>query len=149
MVRLVLERPCILVVQALLNVLATPLAFPPLGNADLRIVRADGTQVATVDATRKAGLRRIHVGHDCGERFEVVEGLVEFDRLALAATALRDHAGGHRRCAEHHHCANRPARDVPTAVRGGPAGAGAGGAAGIGNVRREVRDCMRDGQADR
>lgn len=62
----------------------------PLGNAGALlaptgtlIVRGEGTLVAAVDAAGKVSLRRVKVGRNLGERFEVLDGVAEGERLVL------------------------------------------------------------------
>ena len=45
--------------------------------------RAEGTQVAVVDAQGKVALRRVVVGRNHGADFEVLEGVTEADRVVL------------------------------------------------------------------
>jgi multidrug efflux pump subunit AcrA (membrane-fusion protein) len=47
------------------------------------LFRAEGTQVAVVDAQGRVSLRRIGLGRNYGETSEVLDGVTEADRLVL------------------------------------------------------------------
>ena len=50
---------------------------PPLIPGDTLVIRADGTQVAVVDADKKVHFQKIEVGRDYGQQIEVISGLSE------------------------------------------------------------------------
>jgi RND family efflux transporter MFP subunit len=64
--------------------LAVPRKNPPLLiPADTLVVRADGPQVAVVDADGVVHFTRVQIGRDLGDRLEALSGVEEGDRLAV------------------------------------------------------------------
>lgn len=62
----------------------TPRAEPPLIiAADTLVVRANGPQVAVVDADNTVHYKVVNLGRDYGDRIEVIGGINEGDRLAV------------------------------------------------------------------
>jgi len=64
--------------------LSVPRKNPPLTiPADTLVVRADGPQVAVVDAAGKVHFTRVQLGRDLGDHLEALSGVDEGDRLAV------------------------------------------------------------------
>jgi multidrug efflux pump subunit AcrA (membrane-fusion protein) len=64
--------------------LSAPRESPPLLiPGDALVVRADGTQVATVDGGHKVHFQRIRVGRDYGDKVEVISGLQDGQQVIV------------------------------------------------------------------
>jgi multidrug efflux pump subunit AcrA (membrane-fusion protein) len=63
------------------NLTATRRNAPLVIPADALVVRANGSEVATVRPDKTVQIRKIQVGRDYGDRLEVVDGLAEGDLL--------------------------------------------------------------------